>query len=83
MVSTGTKVPCTYESLAFNFDISLSGDKGTIKVQVIINLLFPSSMRISNQSIVNHNYIENGDLVSTVDFRVQSAVSILGKVKSR
>ena len=35
----------------------------------MIILLFPSSMRISNQSIVNQNYIENEDLVSTVDFR--------------
>ena len=30
---------------------------------------------ISNQSIVNQNYIENEDLLSTVDFLVQSAVS--------
>ena len=36
-------------------------------------------MSLSNQSIhvVNQNYIENKDLVSTVDFRVQST---LGKV---
>ena len=32
-------------------------------------------MSLSNQNIVNQNYIENEDLVSTVDFRVQSAVS--------
>ena len=32
-------------------------------------------MCISNQSIVDQNYIENEALVSTVDFRVQSAVS--------
>ena len=31
-------------------------------------------MGISNQSIVNQNYIENKDLVSKVDFRVQSTV---------
>ena len=32
-------------------------------------------MSLSNQSIINQNYIENEDLVSTVDFRVQSTVS--------
>ena len=31
-------------------------------------------MSISNQRIVNQNYIENEALGSTVDFRVQSAV---------
>ena len=41
----------------------------------MIILLFPSSMRISKQSIVNQNYFENKALVSTVNFRVQSAVS--------
>ena len=29
-------------------------------------------MSLSDQSIVNQSYIENEDLVSTVDFRVQS-----------
>ena len=32
-------------------------------------------MSISNQSIVDQNYFEKEDLVSTVDFRVQSTVS--------
>ena len=32
-------------------------------------------MSILNKKIVNRNYIENEALVSTVDFRVQSAVS--------
>ena len=41
----------------------------------MIILLFPSSTSLSNQSIVNQNYTENEALVSTVDFRVQSAVS--------
>ena len=35
----------------------------------------PSLISISNQSIVDQNYIENQDLVGTVDFRVQSTVS--------
>ena len=38
-------------------------------------IIFPSIVSISNQNIVNRNYIENEDLVNTVDFRVQSAVS--------
>ena len=41
--------------------------------------IFPSSMSLSNQSIVIQNYIENKDLVSTVNFHVQS-LGILGKV---
>ena len=39
----------------------LSGDMETNGSIIII--LFPSSMSISNQSIVNQNYIENEDLV--------------------
>ena len=42
-----------------------------------IILLFPSPMSISNQSIVNQNYIENEALVTTVDFR--SISGILGR----
>ena len=62
------KVACTYQSLAFNFYMSLSGDRNN-------NSSVFFSMHISNQSIVNQNYIENEDLVSTVDFCVQSTVS--------
>ena len=65
------KVTCTYQSLAFNFDKTCSWD---IYDSMII-ILFPSSMSLSNQSIVDQNYVENEDLVSTVDFRVQSVVS--------
>ena len=50
-----------------------SGDGNNYDSMII--RLFPSSMSLSNQSIVNRNYIENEDLVSTVDFRVQSTVS--------
>ena len=39
----------------------LSGDMETNGSIIII--LFPSSMSISNPSIVNQNYIENEDLV--------------------
>ena len=66
------KVACTYQSLAFNFNKTYSREK-----QLWLNdnsSIFPSSMSISNQSIVNQNYIENEALVSTVDFRVQSTV---------
>ena len=78
LVSTGRKsVLCTYQSLVFNFNKTCSREKETIDSMII--LLFPSSMCISNQSIINQNYIENEDLVSTVDrlsqFRVQSTVS--------
>ena len=41
----------------------------------MIILLFPSSISISSQSVVNQNYIENEALVSTVDFPVQSTLS--------
>ena len=51
----------------------LSGDRNKLFND---DTLFPSPMTISNQSIVNRNYIENEALVSTVDFRVQSAVSL-------
>ena len=63
------KVACTYQSLAFNFNKTCSREIETKDSMII--LLFPS---ISNQSIVNQNYIENEALVSTVDFRVQSTV---------
>ena len=39
-------------------------------------------MSISNQSVVNQNYIENEALVSTVDFRVQSAHSAVSWERS-
>ena len=38
-------------------------------------------MSISNQSIVNQNYFENEDLVSIVDFLVQSVVSWESSIK--
>ena len=41
----------------------------------MIILLFPSSISLSNQGIVNQNDIENEASVSTVDFRVQSTIS--------
>ena len=85
------KVACTFQSLAFNFDMTCSREVETNDSMIIIlfshtarecshhatnNLmiiiLFPS---LSNQSIVNQNYFENEDLVSTGDFRVQSTVS--------
>ena len=64
------KVACTFQSLAFNFDMTCSREVETNDLMIII--LFPS---LSNQSIVNQNYFENEDLVSTGDFRVQSTVS--------
>ena len=63
------------KSLAFNFG-KISRPSGDIETNgSMIILLFPSLISISNQSIVNQNYIENEALVSAVDFRVQSAVS--------
>ena len=50
-----------------------SGDRNNCDSMIIF--LFPSSMSISNRSIVNQNYFENEDLVSTADFRIQSTVS--------
>ena len=67
------KVACTYQSLAFNFDKTCSLEIETNDSMTI--LLFPSSVSISNQSIVNQNCFENEDLVSTVN-------SISGKVYS-
>ena len=67
------KVACTYQSLAFIFDKTCSWEIETNDSMII--LLFPSSVSISNQRIVDQNYIENEDLESTVDFRVQSTVS--------
>ena len=61
------KVARTYQNYAFNFDKTRSWEIETIDSMII--LLFPCSMRISNQSIIHQNYIENEDLVSTVDFR--------------
>ena len=55
--------------------ILISRSREIDTIDSIIILIFLSSMRISNQSIVNQNYIENEDFVSTVDFRVQSTVS--------
>ena len=55
--------------------ILISRSREIETIDSIIILPFPSSMRISNQSILNRNYIENEDLVSTVDFHVQSTVS--------
>ena len=55
--------------------ILISRSREIDTIDSIIILIFLSSMRISNQSIVNQNYIKNEDLVSTVDFRVQSTVS--------
>ena len=68
------KVACTYQSLAFNFNKTCSQEIDTIDSMIV--LLFPnSSMSISNQSIVSRNYIENEDVISTVDFHVQSTLS--------
>ena len=67
------KVACTYQSLAFNFNKTCSREIETNDSMII--LLFPSFMSMSYQSIVNENYIENEDLVSTVDFCVQSTIS--------
>ena len=39
-------------------------------------------MSISDQSVVNRNYIENEDLESTVDFHVQSAHSAVSWERS-
>ena len=60
--------------------ISRSREIETINSTIII-LLFPSSMRMSNQSIVNQNYIKNDDLVSTVHFAFNQRY--LGNVQSR
>ena len=67
------KVACTYQSLAFNLNKTCSQEIDTIDSMIV--LPFPSSVSISNQSIVSRNYIENEALISRVDFRVQSAVS--------
>ena len=73
LVSTGRKsLVLTKASLSIL--ISRSREIETINSTIII-LLFPSSIRMSNQSIVNQNDIKNEDLVSTVHFRVQSTVS--------
>ena len=48
---------------------------GVETIDSMIILLFPSPMSLSNQNIVNQNYIENEALVSAVDFRVESAHS--------
>ena len=55
----------TKASLVFNFENTCSREIETIDSMII--LLFPSSMRISDQRIVNQNYIENEDLESTIN----------------
>ena len=66
LVSTGRKsLVLTKASLS----ILISRSREIETIDSIIILLFPS-MSISNENIVNQNYIENEDLVSTVDFRV-------------
>ena len=52
-----------------SLSILISRSREIETIDSIIILLFPS-MSISNENIVNQNYIENEDLVSTVDFRV-------------
>ena len=71
LVSTGRK---SFVLTKASLSILISRSREIETIDSIIILLFPSSMRISNQNIVNQNYIENEDLVSTVDFRVQSTV---------
>ena len=71
LVSIGRKsLVLTKASLSIFIRHALGNDSSDL---VIITLL-PSLMSILNQSIVDQNYIENEDLVSTIDFRIQSAL---------
>ena len=73
LVSTGRKsLALTKDSLSTLIRHAL-GEIETNDSMII--LLFPSFMSMSYQSIVNENHIENEDLVSTVNIRVQSTVS--------
>ena len=59
--SLNAKVACTYQSLAFNFDSTCSREIETNDSMIIL-LFRSSSMSLSNQNIINQNYIENEDL---------------------